>query len=120
MPRMDGTGPRGKGPQTGRGLGPCKGRPRQARRVRSEPDFTYFKPAGVRLSELQEVVLSVDEFEAIRLTDSEELDQAAAAEKMKVSQPTLHRILSSARKKLANAMVEGKAIRIEGGQIRLK
>jgi len=79
------------------------------------PGLTYFKPAGIRLVDLKESVLTVDEFEALRLKDLEGLEQETAAGRMAVSQPTFHRILSSARKKIADAIVNGKAIRIEGG-----
>ena len=90
-------------------------RPRLRRRVWFEPGITYFKPAGIRLSQLNEVILTVDEFEAIRLKDFEQMDQEAAAKKMNISQPTFNRLLRSARKKVADALVHGKAIRIEGG-----
>ena len=79
------------------------------------PNFTYFKPAGIRMTELEEVVLTVDEFEAVRLKDLEGLEQEEVAKKMDISQPTLHRLLLSARKKIAEAIVKGKAIKIEGG-----
>jgi len=79
------------------------------------PGLTYSKPAGIRLVDLKESVLTVDEFEALRLKDLEGLEQETAAGRMAVSQPTFHRILSSARKKIADAIVNGKAIRIEGG-----
>ncbi len=68
------------------------------------------------MSELRTVELTVDEFEAIRLSDHEGLDQTVGAEKMKVSQPTFHRILGSARKKVAGALIYGRAIRIRGGK----
>jgi len=71
------------------------------------------------MRDLEETVLTVDEFEAIRLKDLEGLDQANAAEKMKISQPTFFRLLDSARKKIADALVNGKAIRIEGGEYKL-
>ena len=90
-------------------------RPRLLRRVFHEPDVTYFKPAGIRMVELKEIRLKVEEFEAIRLKDLEEMDQDRAAEKMGISQPTFHRLVSEARKKVAEAIVKGKAIRIEGG-----
>jgi len=77
--------------------------------------MTYFKPAGIRLVDLEETVLAIDEFEAVRLKDLEGLEQEAAARRMAVSQPTFHRILASARAKIADAIVNGKAIRIEGG-----
>jgi len=79
------------------------------------PAKTFFKPAGVPASELEEVLMSVEELEAIRLKDLLGLEQEACAEKMGVSRPTYHRILSAARSKVAEALVEGKAIRVEGG-----
>jgi predicted DNA-binding protein (UPF0251 family) len=94
-------------------------RPKIDRRVHAEPNVTYFKPAGVRLTDLEESVLTVDEFEAVRLNDLEGLGQEKAAKKMHISQPTFHRLLSSARKKLADAIVNGKAIKIEGGNYKL-
>ncbi|MBD3361621.1 DUF134 domain-containing protein [Candidatus Woesearchaeota archaeon] len=94
-------------------------RPRLLRRVRHVPDIVYFKPAGVRLAELDEVVLTFDELEAIRWCDLEQIDQVNAAKKMSISQSTLHRTLLSARKKLADAIVNGNAIRIEGGRYKM-
>lgn len=88
-------------------------RPRRFRRVRFLPDINYFRPVGVKGSE--ETILTVSEFEAIRLNDLEGLDQSESAKKMNVSQPTFNRILSSARKKVADALVNAKNIRIEGG-----
>jgi len=85
------------------------------RRVDSLPQVTYFKPAGVPLSNLEEVRLSVEEAEAIRLKDIEGLEQDGCAQKMKVSRSTFARILLSARQKMADALLNGKAIRIEGG-----
>ncbi|MGC8979552.1 DUF134 domain-containing protein [Caldisericum sp.] len=90
-------------------------RPLRCRRVWLLPNFTYFKPAGIKMAKLEEVVLTVDEFEAVRLKDLEELEQEAVGKKMNISQPTLHRLLLSARKKIAEAIVKGKAIKIEGG-----
>ena len=90
-------------------------RPRRSRRVGLQPNVTYFKPAGIRLIELEETILAVDEFEAVRLKDFLSLDQEKAAQKMNISQPTFHRLVLSARKKIADAIVNGKAIRIEGG-----
>ncbi len=90
-------------------------RPRRFRRVSFEPTITYFKPAGVRMRLLRESILTVDELEAIRLSDYEGNDQNSAAKSMGVSQPTFQRIYESARKKIADALVNGKALRIEGG-----
>ena len=94
-------------------------RPRRFRRVRYMPEVTFFKPAGVRLAELEEVVLTVDEFEAIRLKDFLDLEQTEAAKKMNISQPTFNRLLSAARKKVAEAVVNGKSIKIEGGRYKM-
>jgi predicted DNA-binding protein (UPF0251 family) len=90
-------------------------RPPKCRRVEYLPQLTYFKPAGIPLRQLQEVSLSVEELEAIRLKDMVDLEQEACAERMRVSRPTFCRILESARAKLADALVTGKAIKIEGG-----
>ena len=94
-------------------------RPRRCRRVWFEPNVTYFKPAGVRVIDLEESILTVDEFEAIRLKDLEGLDEETAAKKMNISQPTFNRLVSSARKRIADAIVNGKAIKIFGGQYRI-
>jgi len=90
-------------------------RPRLRRRVWVEPNVTYFKPAGVRMIDLEESILTVDEFEAVRLKDLGGLDEETAAKKMNISQPTFNRLVTSARKKIADAIVNGKAIKIEGG-----
>ena len=94
-------------------------RPRNCRRVGSMPGSSYFKPRGIPLSTLEEVVLSVDEFEAIRLADLEGLYQEQAAERMKVSRQTFGRIVETARRKVAKALVEGKALKIEGGEVEM-
>ena len=88
-------------------------RPCIRRRIRGRPNSSYFKPAGIRTIDLEETSLSLDEFEAIRLIDFQESPQEEAAKKMKISQPTLSRILKSARKKLSDAIINGKAIKIE-------
>jgi len=81
------------------------------------PRASYFKPAGVPRSVLDEVVLTLDEFEALRLADFEGMYQEKAAEQMKVSRPTFGRILDSAHRKVARAVVLGTALRIEGGPV---
>lgn len=91
------------------------GRMPKWRRVSLMPQVTYFKPAGIPMRHLEEVCLSVEEAEAIRLKDLDGLDQEECARTMKVSRPTFQRVLSSARKKMAEALMKGKAIRIEGG-----
>jgi predicted DNA-binding protein (UPF0251 family) len=88
-------------------------RPIKPRRVFFDPNVIYFKPRAVPLSMLEEVELGVDELEALRLCDLKNLEQEKAAKKMKISQSTLSRILISARKKVANALIEGKAIKIK-------
>ena len=94
-------------------------RPRRCRWVRHEPDVNYFKPQGVPLQSKEKVSLELDEFEALRLMDHEELDQNTAATHMKVSQPTFCRIYKSARAKVALALVEGLAIKIHGGAYKM-
>jgi len=94
-------------------------RPRKHRRVENVPDITYFKPTGAPLRELDEVRLSVEEAEAIRLKDMECLEQEEGAKKMNISRPTFQRVLASARQKLADVLLNGKAIRIEGGNFEM-
>jgi len=90
-------------------------RPIKWRRIAFIPEATYFKPAGISLRALEEVCLSMEEVEAIRLKDLEGLEQEEGAEKMNISRPTFQRVLTSARQKIAEALLHGKAIRIEGG-----
>jgi len=94
---------------------PAMPRRKVRRLVRQEPPVSVFKPAGVPARELETIVLTVDEYEAIRLADSEGLGQRDACEAMRVSQPTFNRILSSGRMKMATALVKGCVLRIEGG-----
>jgi len=88
-------------------------RPKKVRKVSFAPDVVYFKPRAVPLSELKEIELNLDELEAMRLCDLEKMGQKEVAEKMKISQSTLSRIITSARKKIAQALVEGRAIAIQ-------
>ena len=83
------------------------------------PGVTYFKPAGIPLRSLEEIRLSVEEAEALRLKDLEGLEQEQGAEKMNISRPTFQRVLALARKKMADALLNGKAIRIEGGNFEI-
>ncbi len=94
-------------------------RPYKLRHVRHQPGATYYKPRGIPMRQLEEVILTIDENEAIRLKNLEGLDQTDCAAKMKVSQSTFQRILVSANKKIADALTNGKAIKIEGGNIKL-
>ena len=90
-------------------------RPKKTRWVKCEPQERCFKPLCKSLNKLQDVYLSLDEFEAVRLACLEELKQVDAAKRMKISRPTFSRILTSAQKKIADGLVNIKAIRIEGG-----
>lgn len=83
--------------------------------VQAPPRATYFKPQGVPLSLLQELVVPVEGLEALRLADVERLDHETAAEFMGVSRPTFSRLLTEARAIVARALVGGLALRIEGG-----
>jgi predicted DNA-binding protein (UPF0251 family) len=94
-------------------------RPVKWRHVAALPQATYFKPAGVPLRVLEDVALTVEEVEAIRLKDLEGLEQEQCAERMRVSRPTFHRVLQSARRKVADVLVNGKALRIRGGNFAL-
>ena len=94
-------------------------RPHKLRHVSRMPAVTYFKPAGVEARKLEEINLTVDEYEALRLKDVEGFEQQDCASRMKVAQSTLQRILVSAHGKVGRAIVEGKAIRIEGGPYEL-
>ena len=88
-------------------------RPRITRRIRGKPNSSYFKPVGVRMMNLTETTLFMPEFEAIRLIDLKNTPQKKAGEEMQISQSTLSRILITGRSKIADAIVNGKAIKIE-------
>ena len=88
-------------------------RPKISRCLRFKPNVYYFKPQGIPLRELEEVILLPDELEALKLYEVDGLDQKQAAIKMKISQPTFARILDKAHKKTTEAIIKGKAIRIE-------
>lgn len=91
-------------------------RRKRHRRVLREPPVSVFKPAGIPTRELEEILITVDEFEAVRLADFNGLNQREASEVMKISQPTFNRVLASARTKIARGLVEGCVLRIEGGR----
>lgn len=88
-------------------------RPKKCRYLSHEVDVKYFKPAGVGVRNLEIVMLHKDEIEALRLNDYEGLSQNECAERMNISQPTFHRILLRARKKVSDAITNGKAIELE-------
>ena len=91
------------------------GRPKNCRQVKDTPRVRCFKPQGIPRSQLEEVVVTVDELEAIRLADLEGLYQSEAAERMNVSRQTFGRILESAHRKVATAVVCGKSMVFDGG-----
>ena len=90
-------------------------RPKKIRWIKCEPGERCFRPQCKPLSKLEGELLSLDEFEAVRLADFENLKQEQAAKRMKISRPTFSRIISSAHKKIGDALVNIKAIKIEGG-----
>ncbi|MDD4008813.1 MAG: DUF134 domain-containing protein [Fermentimonas sp.] len=92
-------------------------RPKQNRKIANPPIMKGFKPFGIPRKMLNEVTLLFDEYEAIRLVDYEGLHHEKAAKQMNVSRPTLTRIYDQARKTIALALVEGKMINIEGGNV---
>ena len=87
-------------------------RPIKPRRVIFDPKVNYFKPRAIPLSSLEEINLTVDELETIRLHDLGDCNQTKCAQKMKVSASTFQRVLTSAHRKIAEALIEGKAIKI--------
>jgi len=87
-------------------------RPRLSRRIKFNPNTTYFKPRGVPMRSLKVIKLTTEEVEALRLKNVKELDQIECAKRMKTSQSTFQRILSSAYKKVSQALIQGKAIEI--------
>ncbi len=94
-------------------------RPCKCRRVCCIPGVSYFKPAGVPMRLLGENILSVEEVEAIRLRDIERMEQKDCALAMDISRPTFQRVLLSARRKVADSLLCGKALRIQGGNYEL-
>lgn len=87
-------------------------RPIKCRRVCCVPEARYFKPRGIPMTQLEEVSLALDELEALRLADLQGLYQEAAAAQMGVSRQTFGTIVASARRKVAEALIQGKALRI--------
>lgn len=95
-------------------------RPKKTRWIKCAPEERCFKPLCRPLSRLEDVYLTLDEFEAVRLACLEGLKQVDAAKKLKISRPTFSRIISSAHRKIADGLVNIKAIRIEGGCCKIK
>jgi len=92
-------------------------RPNKPRRIRHNPAVTYFKPQGIPLRRLENIELGLDEVEALRLADLEEMSHEEVGEKMEISRATVGRILARARSKVAMALTQGMAISIETGQV---
>ena len=90
-------------------------RPKKCRLVKREPGVTFFKPQGIPLRVLEQKVITVDELEALRLADYLGMIHEEAAKQLQVSRPTVTRMLARAHQAIADALVNGKAIRIEGG-----
>ena len=95
-------------------------RPIKERQIEQLPPVNLFKPCGVPWFAADEIVVTVEEMEAIRLADMEGLDQGPAAEIMGVSRPTFHRILTKAHTKVAQVLWQAKSLRVEGGTYRVK
>ena len=92
-------------------------RPTKIGRISCNPEANYYKPRGIPIRELEEVVLTEDELEAIRLADLEGLYHEKAANEMRISRQTFGNIIRAAHKKIAGALMNGKALRIEGGMV---
>jgi len=95
-------------------------RPRKCRNIANEPIARFYKPQGVRMRELQHVVLKHDQLEALKLADMEQLDQETAASKMNISRATFSRLVNEARHVVAEALVNGWALKIDGGDFKVR
>ncbi len=94
-------------------------RPRKWRRVCDLPEHNCFGPLNMHINKDHFVIMSIDEYESIRLIDLEGMTQEECSQRMHVARTTVQRIYSDARKKLAESIVEGKMLRIEGGDYEL-
>jgi predicted DNA-binding protein (UPF0251 family) len=95
-------------------------RPKKEKLVNKPPLYSCFKPVGIRRDMLEDITLEIGEFEVIRLTDYEGLDQSDAAAEMGISRSTVSRLVDTARKKVATFLIEGRALQIEGGKIHFR
>ena len=93
------------------------GRPVKERCINCVPAASYYKPVGIPMRDLDEIELAMDELEAMRLTDLEGMYQADAAERMGVSRQTIGNILNSVHRKVADALLNGKALRIRPPEV---
>ena len=94
-------------------------RPKKDRLVGFNPKINYFKPRGIPVLDLEEVCLTIDERESIRLADLEDMSHESAGSQMGVSRATFGRIVQRARKTIADAIINGKAVRVEGGSYKM-
>jgi predicted DNA-binding protein (UPF0251 family) len=95
-------------------------RPQYNRIVHEPPLFSEFKPVGARGHDLQQIVFTLDEFEAFRLADQLGLSHASAADEMEISRSTFTRLIEKARKKIADFIIQGKLLTIDGGSIHFR
>ena len=95
-------------------------RPKSDRIVHEPPLFSDFKPIGVRGQDLEQILLTLDEFEAFRLADNMGLSHATAADEMEISRSTFTRLIEKARQKIAEFIIHGKLLSIEGGSIHFR
>ncbi len=95
-------------------------RRKMQRIVHRPPLYTEFKPVGIRRLSLESIELSIDEYEAIRLADQIGMNHNEAAEEMEISRSTFTRLIENARKKIAEFIIEGKHLQIDGGNIHFR
>lgn len=95
-------------------------RPQDNRIVFEPPLFSDFKPIGAKGGDLKKIVLTLDEFEAFRLADQQGLSHAMAADEMEISRSTFSRLIGKARKKVADFLIQGGALTIEGGSVHFR
>ena len=95
-------------------------RPQNNRIVHEPPLFSEFKPIGIKGQSLEQIILSLDEFEAIRLADYMKYSHEEAAEEMEISRSTFTRLIEQAREKMAEFIIKGKLLNIEGGNIHFR
>lgn len=95
-------------------------RPQNNRIVHEPPHFNAFKPIGIKVSDIEQIQLSLDEFEAVRLADSMGLSHEEAAEEMEISRSTFTRLIEKARKSIADFIIDGKLLTIEGGNVHFR
>jgi predicted DNA-binding protein (UPF0251 family) len=94
-------------------------RPRKYKLVNFEPSVTYFKPKGIPLVNLEEIEITIDELETLRLSDYKKMNQTNSAKEMEIHQSTFQRTLTRAREKISDALINGKAIKIHGGEYKM-